>query len=364
MGTGVRACALASGSSTVTLSFFCSGWSERVSERISLMCSGVVPQQPPMILTPAHSRRRAYCAMYSGEQRYMLRPSTRVGSPALGMALMGLEENCIIRSMVSSVALGPTEQLRPMASTGQESISRVKVSVSVPPGRCPKSSMVTWATMATSPPAASCAARTASRSSSRLPKVSRISRSTPASTSASICSRKMARASAKEVGPSGSMRTPSGPTAPATNGRFLGRFARQAHAGLVDVRQLLGHSEPRQPHAVGAEGVGFDDFSAGLDVVLVDLADQVGRREIQLIEAAVDEDAAGVEHGAHGAVRHQDAAGQLLAEFLGAVVGGGGHGKLARAVLGPGVAIFVILPRTGQASHGSAGVRTRNFGVC
>ena len=29
----------------------------------------VVPQQPPMILTPAHSRRRAYCAIYSGEQR-------------------------------------------------------------------------------------------------------------------------------------------------------------------------------------------------------------------------------------------------------------------------------------------------------
>ena len=54
-------------------------------------------------------------------------------------------EYCIIRSMVSSVALGPTEQLRPMTSTGQESISRVKVSVSVPPGRWPKSSMVTWA---------------------------------------------------------------------------------------------------------------------------------------------------------------------------------------------------------------------------
>ncbi len=47
----------------------CSGCSERASERISLMCSGVVPQQPPTILTPAHSKRRAYCAMYSGEHR-------------------------------------------------------------------------------------------------------------------------------------------------------------------------------------------------------------------------------------------------------------------------------------------------------
>jgi hypothetical protein len=129
-------------------------------------------------------------------------------------------------------------------------------------------------------------------------------------------------------------------------GGFLGRFASQAHAGLVDGRQLLGHSEPGQPHAVGAECVGFDDFSARLDVVLVDLADQVGRREIQLVEAAVDEDPAGVEHGAHSAVRHQDAAGQLLAEFLGAVVGGSSHGKRP--------AVFVILPRTVRGSLGSA----------
>ena len=87
--TGSSACAFTCGSSTVTASFFCSGCSDRVSERISLMCSGVVPQQPPITFTPAHSRRRAYCAMYSGEHRYMLRPSIRMGSPALGMALIG-----------------------------------------------------------------------------------------------------------------------------------------------------------------------------------------------------------------------------------------------------------------------------------
>ena len=126
-------------------------------------------------------------------------------------------------------------------------------------------------------------------------------------------------------------------------GGFLGRFASQAHAGLVDGRQLFGHSEPRQPRAVGAERVGLDDFSACLDVVLVDLANQIGRREIQLVETAVDEDAAGVEHGAHGAVRHQDAAGQLLTEFLGAGIGGSGHGKRP--------AVFVILPRTVRGSH-------------
>jgi hypothetical protein len=30
------------------------------------MCSGVVPQQPPMIDTPASAKRRAYSAKYAG----------------------------------------------------------------------------------------------------------------------------------------------------------------------------------------------------------------------------------------------------------------------------------------------------------
>ena len=143
------------------------------------------------------------------------------------MALIGLEETASIRSMVSKVAFGPTEQLRPIASTGHESISRVKVSGSAPPGRWPKSSMVTWAMIGTESPIESRPASTASRSSSRLPKVSKISTSTPASASASTCSRNAARASANEVGPSGSMRTPSGPTAPAT--KAVSRAASRAN---------------------------------------------------------------------------------------------------------------------------------------
>src|SRR5689334_21045649 len=95
IGTGVTAWVMTFGSTTVTASFLAHGCSERVSDRISLMCSGVVPQQPPTILTPAQSRRRAYCDIYSGEQRYMLRPSMRMGGPALGIALMGFEEYCI-----------------------------------------------------------------------------------------------------------------------------------------------------------------------------------------------------------------------------------------------------------------------------
>ena len=118
--------------------------------------------------------------------------------------------------MVSSVTFGPAEQFRPTTSTGHSSSHRVNSSVSVPSGMLPKSSMVTCATIAISAPAASRAASTASRSSWRLANVSSTSRSTPASTSASACSRKAARASPNEVGPSGSMRTPSGPIDPAT----------------------------------------------------------------------------------------------------------------------------------------------------
>ena len=60
--------------------------------------------------------------------------------------------------MVSSVTFGPTEQLKPITSTGHSSSRRVNASVSVPSGRLPKSSMVTCATMTISPPAASRAA--------------------------------------------------------------------------------------------------------------------------------------------------------------------------------------------------------------
>ena len=43
--------------------------SARTACLICRMCSGVVPQQPPTRRTPASMKRRAYDAMYSGEQR-------------------------------------------------------------------------------------------------------------------------------------------------------------------------------------------------------------------------------------------------------------------------------------------------------
>src|SRR6266566_281890 len=64
------------------------GWNDGLIDltelRIALICCGVVPQHPPTILTPYCTNFFAYEAMYSGEQRYMLRPSIFLGLPALG----------------------------------------------------------------------------------------------------------------------------------------------------------------------------------------------------------------------------------------------------------------------------------------
>ena len=65
----------------------CRGESGRMPSTIAVMCSGVVPQQPPTIFAPACTRCRAYVAMYSGLAMYMLRPPTSRGMPAFGCAV-------------------------------------------------------------------------------------------------------------------------------------------------------------------------------------------------------------------------------------------------------------------------------------
>ncbi len=76
----------------------------------------------------------------------------------------------------------------------------------------------------------------------------------------------------------------------------------QAHAGCIDVGHFAGEAVAGEAEAVGAEGIGFKDLGAGLEVVLVHGEDELGIGEIQLVVAAVDEDAARIEHGAHRAV--------------------------------------------------------------
>ena len=107
--------------------------------------------------------------------------------------------------------------------------------------------------------------------------------------------------------------------------RAVGRLAGQPHAGQIDGLQLFGEAERAQTLPGGAERVGFQDLGARLGVLLMDLANHVRRGEVELIEAAIDEHAARVEHGTHRAIGHNHTAGQLVTKFLGAGTDGCSH---------------------------------------
>ena len=82
----------------------------------------------------------------------------------------------------------------------------------------------------------------------------------------------------------------------------LRRLASHPGAHAVDFSQLIQTSVLAQAKRIGAKGVCFYDLGSGLQVLLMDAANQVGLREVQLVVAAVDENAFGVQQGAHGAV--------------------------------------------------------------
>ena len=124
-------------------------------------------------------------------------------------------------------------------------------------------------------------------------------------------------ASAKVTLPKGSSGLPRGPIGAGHEGASLRRVLARCRApSRLILRDLLLEAVGAELEAVGAEGVGLDDVDARLDVLLVDGAHEGGVREVQLVEAAVHEDAAGVEHRPHGAVAHDDALGDPLEEGL------------------------------------------------
>ena len=84
-------------------------------------------------------------------------------------------------------------------------------------------------------------------------------------------------------------------------------FAGDPHAGLIDQADLFGETIRRQTLTIGTESIGFKNLRASLDVFLVNVANQGGQRQVQLVVAAIDEHAFGVERGSHGAIGHQDA---------------------------------------------------------
>ena len=85
-------------------------------------------------------------------------------------------------------------------------------------------------------------------------------------------------------------------------------LAGDGDAGPVDLAHAVGEAVALEPEAIAAEGVGLDDLGAGLKILLVDSANDIRLREVEFVVAAIDEDAAAVKHGAHGAVAEHGAA--------------------------------------------------------
>ena len=108
------------------------------------------------------------------------------------------------------------------------------------------------------------------------------------------------------------------------------RLARQTRGRAIDVAQFVGEAEGRQARRGGAESVRLQDLRAGLDIFLVNLADQVRGREAELVVAAVDEHPARVQHGPHRAIGHQNAAGQAVTEFRSAGNCASSHGEYSQ----------------------------------
>ena len=86
------------------------------------------------------------------------------------------------------------------------------------------------------------------------------------------------------------------------NVKTLGGFARHVGSGEIDVADFVGDAVAAKAKGVCPESIGFDDLRAGLQIFVMDGANQIGLRQVQFVVTAVDEDALGVQQGAHGAV--------------------------------------------------------------
>src|SRR5262249_40354838 len=87
----------------------------------------------------------------------------------------------------------------------------------------------------------------------------------------------------------------------------------------VDRPNLLGQSKIGQLEAVGAERVRLEYVCTRMDVLQVHFRDQVRLCEVELVEAAVQEDAARVQHRAHRAIGHEHAFAECIKKGAGHV---------------------------------------------
>ncbi len=94
----------------------------------------------------------------------------------------------------------------------------------------------------------------------------------------------------------------------------LAHVPRQLDAAQIDLAHLRGQAVDAQLEAVGAEGIGLDPVGARLDVLGVNALDDLGLVDVQHVEAGIQRHAAGIQHGAHGAVAQQRAFPETLDE--------------------------------------------------
>ncbi len=82
----------------------------------------------------------------------------------------------------------------------------------------------------------------------------------------------------------------------------LSSLPRQPCSGQIDVTHFVRKAVSSQAEGIGPEGVGFNNFSSGLQVIVMDGTNEIRLGEVQLIVRTVDEDALGVEQSPHRAV--------------------------------------------------------------
>ena len=108
------------------------------------MCSVVVPQQPPTMLTPrSPTKPDIRCAMGPACNGYSVRPSTKMGSPALGTTEMGRSQCLASHSTCGVISAGPVAQFRPKLATGKRRRVAATAAISEPTSNVPVVSTVT-----------------------------------------------------------------------------------------------------------------------------------------------------------------------------------------------------------------------------
>ncbi len=121
------------------------GVRSRTAATTVLMCSGVVPQQPPTSRSPySRTNPASASASSSGLSGYSAPCGPRVGSPALGITDSGIRACLLSVRRCSDISAGPVAQFSPITSMPSGSSAVSAAPISLPSSIVPVVSTVTW----------------------------------------------------------------------------------------------------------------------------------------------------------------------------------------------------------------------------